>query len=168
MIQVRLLCTKHDWLLLTPVQRKCTHRSSAQSRPGAIDVTECQLSYLQKMTVRTFNYATSTKVVLKFAKRWWEDTAIMNNRTIQDGSSSTDLPSIRSCVYPSYGLNGSADAPGVLLASYSWSKGAQHLGAGDLERPMRRITDSMFTSRKTPAADGKLHFAGEATSVYHT
>lgn len=192
---------------------------------AAIDTTQCELSYMQKMAVRTLNYDTSTKVALKFDKRWWEDGQIMNGRTIEGGSSSTDIP-IRTCVYPSYGLNCGAEAPGVLLASYSWSQDAQRLGglaqgAGTeadailVERTLDNLStlhgisredmgelqdhyaltwhndvnalgafalfgpgqfgtpdeahhfDSMFTSMKTPAGYGKVHFAGEATSVHH-
>ncbi|KAF7302450.1 Amino-oxidase domain-containing protein [Mycena chlorophos] len=178
------------------------------------------LSYMKRLAIRSLQYDTSTKVALKFKKRWWQDPEIMGgpDRIIRGGVSSTDLP-IRKVVYPSFGLD-VKDAPGVLIASYSWSQDAQRIGGlaapenhtqllelvkknlaqlhgiteaamGDvvafkifnwhnephsrgafpLFRPSQFTkTDdaqSMFASLKTPGAGGKLHFAGEATSVHH-
>lgn len=138
------------------------------------------------------------------------------DQPIQGGISSGDIP-IRTCVYPSYGLNvPSNNRPGVLLASYTWSQDAQRMGglahssavaelkdltlrnliklhglpenAFPLETVQHfalnwqndvnargafagftpgQFGDASFASMKMPAAQNKLHFAGEATSVHH-
>ncbi|KAF8178492.1 hypothetical protein BJ912DRAFT_1024006 [Pholiota molesta] len=171
---------------------------------AAIDIEDCNLLYTQKQAVRALSYDASTKVGIKFATRW--------------GTSSTDTP-IRTCVYPSYGLN-VVGAPGVLLASYTWAQDALRLGAISDGAQNTAILDlaldnlsklhgipraqfgpvldffahsfyadpyargafalfgpgqfghpgeqhSMFTSLKAPAANGRFHIAGEATSVHH-
>jgi monoamine oxidase len=93
---------------------------------GDIDLDGLELLYNQKLAIRSLQYDASTKVGIKFEKRWWEDPAIMGNATIKGGQSSTDL-SIRVCVYPSYGFN-CPNPPGVLLASYTWAQDARRLG----------------------------------------
>ncbi|KAF9473297.1 hypothetical protein BDN70DRAFT_817464 [Pholiota conissans] len=185
---------------------------------AAIDIEGCNLLYSQKQAVRSLGYDASTKVGIKFETRWWQDPAVMGSATIHGGTSSTDIPA-RVCVYPSYGLN-CADAPGILLASYTWSQDALRLGSisdGSQDRAILELTldnleklhgiprerfgrvldfnahsfyadpyargafalfgpgqfghpgerYSMFASIKAPAADGKFHVAGEATSVHH-
>lgn len=94
---------------------------------AAIDTEGCELLYSQKQAIRALHYDASTKIAIKFEKRWWEDPAVMGGNVIKGGQSSTDLP-IRTCVYPSYGLSCSG-APGVLLASYTWAQDARRLGA---------------------------------------
>ena len=97
---------------------------------AAIDFPNADdLSYTQRLAIRTLKYDTSTKIALRFEKRWWEDPKVMGERTIKGGISSTDLP-IRTCVYPSYGWNVNEvdKLPGVLLASYTWSQDAERLG----------------------------------------
>lgn len=90
---------------------------------SSIDLTECGLSYAQKTAVRSLTYLASTKVAVKFAKRWWEDPEVMGkNLTIEGGVTSTDLPS-RMIVYPSYGLK-VPNAPGVIIGSYNWAQDA--------------------------------------------
>ncbi|KAJ6577172.1 hypothetical protein B0H19DRAFT_1207739 [Mycena capillaripes] len=190
---------------------------------AAIEIPRQDLSYVQRMAIRSLNYDTSTKVALKFESRWWEDPAIMpNRRTIKGGISSTDLP-IRTCVYPSYGFHATSKVPGVILASYTWAQDAQRLGGltqgkgTEADKRLVEITlqnlsqlhgvpvekfgklvdhyaynwhndenargafalfgpgqfgqpergNSMFASMMAPAANGRLHFAGEATSVHH-
>ncbi|KAF7323599.1 Amine oxidase [Mycena kentingensis (nom. inval.)] len=183
------------------------------------------LAYNMRVAIRALNYESSTKVALRFERRWWEDPDIMGHgRTIHGGISSTDLP-IRTCVYPSYGFNATGALPGVLLASYTWAQDARRLGGlapqkgsaayeqlidlvldnlaslhgiprGEMGKlvdsyvldwhadPLARGTfglfgpgqfggsgnqggHSLFASIKAPAARGRLHFAGEATSVHH-
>ena len=93
-----------------------------------IEIPVDDLSYLQRMAIRSLNYDTSTKIALKFESRWWEDPKVMGEgRTIKGGISSTDLP-IRTCVYPSYGFKATGKVPGVMLASYTWAQDAQRLG----------------------------------------
>ncbi|OCH90038.1 amine oxidase [Obba rivulosa] len=93
---------------------------------SAIDTEGCDLLYSQKQAIRALHYDASTKVAVKFAARWWEDPTVMDTGVIKGGQSSTDLP-IRTCVYPSYGLS-CPEAPGVLLASYTWAQDARRLG----------------------------------------
>ncbi|OCH84180.1 hypothetical protein OBBRIDRAFT_742042 [Obba rivulosa] len=190
---------------------------------AVMDTENCDLSYNQKQAIRSLHYDASVKVGLKFQKRWWEDPKIMPTGAIVGGQSSTDIP-IRTCVYPSYGLDcpASTPPPGVLLASYTWAQDARRLGSiispqtplpdnlvnltlSNLERlhgisrdkfgpvlatsaynweadPRARGAfalfgpaqfgrpndkESLFTSLKAPAAKGRLHIAGEATSVHH-
>ena len=94
---------------------------------AAIDIPTDDLSYMKRLAIRALNYDTSTKIALKFKSRWWEDPAIMGDRTITGGVSSTDIP-IRTCVYPSYGFDATGPVTGVMLASYTWAQDAQRLG----------------------------------------
>jgi monoamine oxidase len=196
---------------------------------GTMDLEGCSLLYNQKTAIRCLQYSASTKVGLKFERRWWEDEEFMkkNQRvgghSITGGQSATDLP-IRCCVYPSYGRDLQQLAPGILLACYNWGQDASRIGAlvgtndeellevvlNDVSKlhniPREKIPPvlnhfahswssdqytrgafamfgpgqfgnasskapiaqaSSFVSLKAPAAKGKLHFAGEATSVHH-
>lgn len=187
-----------------------------------VDTDNAGLSYSQREAIRTLYYDASTKIGIKFEKRWWQDPEVMGHgKTIKGGESSTDLP-IRVFVYPSYGVD-CPDAPGVLIASYAWAQDARRLGSlaqgdgtvsdkdlleialSDLEKlhgiPREKFgpvidhnihawyndpyargafayfapgqsgcandEKSLFASLKAPAAKGKLHIAGEATSVHH-
>lgn len=95
---------------------------------AAIDTDGLDLLYNQKLAIRALQYDASTKVGIKFQKRWWQDPDVMGSgMTIKGGQSSSDIP-IRTCVYPSYGLD-CPDAPGVLLASYTWAQDARRLGS---------------------------------------
>ncbi|KAF8965478.1 hypothetical protein BDZ97DRAFT_1658957 [Flammula alnicola] len=192
---------------------------------GGIDIDGCDLLYSQKQAVRALRYDASTKVGIKFQNRWWQDPSIMGNATIRGGQSSTDI-SPRTCVYPSYGLD-CKEAPGILLASYTWAQDALRFGSivdnapvtpskletnvlleltlkslskmhGIPQEKFGPVLDhyahsfyadplargafalfgpgqfghpndqfSMFASIKAPAAHGKFHIAGEATSVHH-
>jgi monoamine oxidase len=190
---------------------------------AAIDTDGLDLLYSQKIAIRCLQYDSATKVGIKFAKRWWEDPAVMGNgKTIQGGQSTTDLP-IRTCVYPSNGLN-CANPPGVLIASYTWAQDARRMGSLTQENgtqgdkilldltldnlakmhgisvaQMGEVVDffahswfndenalgayalfgpgqfgdpnsdvlSPFVAIKAPAANGRFHFAGEATSAHH-
>ncbi|VDB94323.1 unnamed protein product [Peniophora sp. CBMAI 1063] len=187
-----------------------------------IEIPVGDISYLQRMAIRSLNYDTSTKIALKFRTRWWEDPAVMGERTIEGGVSSSDIP-IRTCVYPSYGFTATGTVTGVMLASYTWAQDAQRLGGlsqgkgSEADRLLIDLTlrnlsqlhgipiekfgplldyytynwhddenargafalfgpgqfshhdpgSSLFASIKAPAAGGKLHIAGEATSVHH-
>ncbi|KAK7678543.1 hypothetical protein QCA50_018415 [Cerrena zonata] len=187
-----------------------------------IDTDNAGLLYGQREAIRSLQYDASTKIGIKFEKRWWQDPTVMGEgRTIQGGQSSADIP-IRVCVYPSYGLD-CPSAPGVLLASYTWAQDARRFGSlaqgqntaadkdllkitlNNLEKLHRipqskfgKVVDhkthawyndrysrgafalfgpgqfgpandktSLFASIKAPAADGRFHIAGEATSVHH-
>ncbi|KAM8903766.1 L-amino-acid oxidase isoform 2-T3 [Spinachia spinachia] len=62
--------------------------------------------------LRSVHYASSTKVILSFAERFWEKEGIKGGKSI------TDRPS-RFVFYPSHGFQGTA--AGALLASYTCS-----------------------------------------------
>ncbi|KAL0567567.1 hypothetical protein V5O48_014427 [Marasmius crinis-equi] len=96
---------------------------------ATMDIPRSDLSYAQYSAIRSLSYSGSTKVALRFAKRWWEDPDIMDGKPIHGGSSSTDLP-IRWCIYPPYGLSSKcSELPGTLLASYTWVRDSQRLGS---------------------------------------
>lgn len=69
------------------------------------------LSTTKMEALRSVHYSSSTKVVLSFSRRFWEDESIFGGRSI------TDLPS-RFIYYPSHSFTGKG---GALLASYTVS-----------------------------------------------
>lgn len=69
------------------------------------------LSSRKMEALRSVHYSSSTKVVLSFSRRFWEDESILGGRSI------TDLPS-RFIYYPSHSFTGKG---GALLASYTFS-----------------------------------------------
>ncbi|XP_051520874.1 L-amino-acid oxidase-like [Myxocyprinus asiaticus] len=71
------------------------------------------LSSLKMEALRSLHYSSSTKVVLSFSKKFWE-----NDDGIKGGKSITDLPS-RFIHYPSHGFPGISG--GAVLASYTSS-----------------------------------------------
>uniref|UniRef100_A0A8C2JIH0 Amine oxidase n=1 Tax=Cyprinus carpio TaxID=7962 RepID=A0A8C2JIH0_CYPCA len=76
------------------------------------------LSAEKMEALRSLHYSSSTKVVLSFSKRFWEDDGIFGGKSI------TDLPS-RFIHYPSH--NDSGITAGALLASYTSSDDAAFL-----------------------------------------
>ncbi|CAG8690050.1 12346_t:CDS:2, partial [Gigaspora rosea] len=92
------------------------------------------LSYGKRSAIREMDYVLPEKIFLQFKSRFWEKPPSETgaNPTTSDvgivgGSSFTDL-TIRTIVYPSYYVNISADKPGILLVSYSWSRDALVFG----------------------------------------
>ncbi|XP_063044856.1 L-amino-acid oxidase-like [Engraulis encrasicolus] len=71
------------------------------------------LSTAKMAAMRSVHYDSSTKILLTFHRRFWEDDGI------RGGKSVTDRP-CRFIYYPSHGFPGN-DSVGVLLASYTWS-----------------------------------------------
>jgi monoamine oxidase len=104
-LQPLLLPTKYSHVVST-VSLSCLR---------TINLARCELDYSQKTALRSLRYGTGVKVGIKFKTRWWQGEPT----TKQGGSSKTDRQS-RVVVYPSYGLDGSADTPGVLIATYTW------------------------------------------------
>ncbi|KAA1477068.1 hypothetical protein DENSPDRAFT_786135 [Dentipellis sp. KUC8613] len=94
---------------------------------GAIDTDGLGLLYNQKQAIRALNYDSSTKVGIKFKTRWWEKEGVIPTGPIRGGQSSSDTQ-IRTCVYPSYGID-TPDAPGVLIVSYTWGQDARRIGS---------------------------------------
>ncbi|KAF7654138.1 hypothetical protein LDENG_00073530, partial [Lucifuga dentata] len=74
------------------------------------------LSYEKMTALRTVHYDSSTKIILTFSKKFWEDD------NIRGGKSITDRPS-RIIYYPSHSFPENKNI-GVLLASYTWSDDA--------------------------------------------
>ncbi|KAF4104083.1 hypothetical protein G5714_015070 [Onychostoma macrolepis] len=75
------------------------------------------LSAEKMEALRSLHYSSSTKVVLSFSKKFWE------NDGIRGGKSITDLPS-RFIYYPSHNFSGTG---GAVLASYTFSDEAAFL-----------------------------------------
>ncbi|XP_056613178.1 L-amino-acid oxidase [Triplophysa dalaica] len=73
------------------------------------------LTAMKMEALRSLHYSTSTKVVLSFSKRFWEDDGIKGGKSI------TDLPS-RFIHYPSHSFPGISG--GAILASYTSSDDA--------------------------------------------
>lgn len=92
-----------------------------------VDTEKCNLTYLQKMALRSLNYGSGVKVGIKFKTRWWkkvpeglaEGGEGWPKVVGEGGVSSTDRQS-RVVVYPSYGVDDPEDKPGVLIAAYNW------------------------------------------------
>ncbi|XP_072232063.1 L-amino-acid oxidase-like isoform X2 [Leuresthes tenuis] len=80
---------------------------------------------IQKMeALRSVHYDSSTKILLTFSERFWEEDGIRGGKSITDGP-------CRFIYYPSHGFPGN-DTIGVLLASYTWSDDSLlFLGASD-------------------------------------
>lgn len=72
---------------------------------------EPSFSHDKRKAIRQLHYDTSTKILLEFSSRFWEDDGI------HGGNTTTDLP-IRFVYYPSP-LQDSKQ-PGIVLASYTW------------------------------------------------
>ncbi|TDG99386.1 hypothetical protein EPR50_G00193790 [Perca flavescens] len=82
------------------------------------------LSIKKMEAMRTAHYESSTKIILTFSKRFWEEDGIRGGKSITDGPS-------RFIYYPSHGFPTNKTI-GVLLASYTWSDDSLlFLGASD-------------------------------------
>ncbi|NXW65287.1 OXLA oxidase, partial [Eurystomus gularis] len=74
-----------------------------------------RLSPLKTHALRSFHYASSTKIVLACTKKFWEKDGIRGGQTI------TDRPS-RFIYYPNHDFS---NGLGVILASYTWNDDAE-------------------------------------------
>ncbi|XP_078020503.1 L-amino-acid oxidase-like [Epinephelus lanceolatus] len=82
------------------------------------------LSNPKRLALRSVHYDSSTKIVLTFSRKFWEDNGIRGGKSITDGPS-------RFIYYPSHSFP-TNDTIGVLLASYTWSDDSLlFLGASD-------------------------------------
>ena len=155
------------------------------------------LSLGKYRAIRSLNYNPSTKILLQFRRRFWEE-----DDGIVGGTTATDLP-IRRVVYPS--SSEPDERRGVLLASYTWGQDAARWGAlapedrvalalKDLAKihPQAPVEFEAGTSyawyndphaggafalfepgqERTLQADivkpeGRVHFAGEHCSLWH-
>ncbi|KAE9970475.1 hypothetical protein BLS_004896 [Venturia inaequalis] len=84
-----------------------------------------KLNWGTKCAIRNLGYGASCKVGVRFKTLWWKQNGL---NITKGGVGKTDLP-IHFCVYPSYNVHDSADKPGVLLVSYTWSQEASRIGA---------------------------------------
>ena len=130
-------------LLLNPAQLNCTVKQITQSDTGvdvyyqkgkesdwtkvsaeAVLVTTTAkaarfidfvppLTNSKRHALSSVHYASSTKIILSFSKKFWEADGIKGGKSI------TDRPS-RFIYYPSHSFPKNPDV-GVLLASYTWS-----------------------------------------------
>ena len=87
-----------------------------------VDLELCNLSYLQKESMRTLRYDSSCKVGIKFKTRWWQSL----QTPIVGGQTNTDRI-VRTVVYPSFGID-DPNADAVMIASYTWSQDAVRIG----------------------------------------
>ncbi len=155
------------------------------------------LSLGKYRAIRGLNYNPSTKILLQFRRRFWEQ-----DDGIVGGTTATDLP-IRRIVYPSHSEPG--EERGVLLASYTWGQDAARWGAlspddrvalalkdvakihpqapGDFEAgtsyawyndPYAGGAFALFEPGQETALqadivkpEGRVHFAGEHCSLWH-
>jgi monoamine oxidase len=77
-------------------------------------------SAAKQMAIRQLHYIDSTKILMQFRRRFWEeDEAICGGVTV------TDLP-LRLVYYPEHG---SESGCGVVTASYTWEEDARRWGA---------------------------------------
>lgn len=145
--------------------------------------------------IRQLHYETSTKILIEFKSRFWENEEIKGGKTI------TDLP-IRATYYPSSGIGKTGGA--VILASYTWGSQAllwdglsaehrlnhtlQNLamihGEQVYDQFVRGVSHSWLKDSYTLGAfavlepeqeselypdvylsEGRIHFAGEHTSL---
>ena len=89
----------------------------------AMDMSTLNLGYAKESAIRMINYDNSMKIGVKFKSRWWQSLP----NPIFGGQSNSDLP-IRTCVYPSYGIN-TSNAAAVMIASYTWGQDAARLSS---------------------------------------
>nr|CAC00499.1 endoplasmic reticulum lumenal L-amino acid oxidase [Scomber japonicus] len=84
------------------------------------------LSISKMEALRSVHYDSSTKILLTFRDKFWEDDGIRGGKSITDGPS-------RYIYYPSHSFH-TNETIGVLLASYTWSdESLLFLGASDEE-----------------------------------
>uniref|UniRef100_UPI0037E99CB6 L-amino-acid oxidase-like n=1 Tax=Semicossyphus pulcher TaxID=241346 RepID=UPI0037E99CB6 len=82
------------------------------------------LSINKMEALRAVHYDSSTKIILTFSKKFWEEDGIRGGKSITDGPS-------RYIYYPSHSFPKNKNI-GVLLASYTWSDDSLlFLGASD-------------------------------------
>ncbi|ETW75055.1 hypothetical protein HETIRDRAFT_456507 [Heterobasidion irregulare TC 32-1] len=160
-----------------------------------VDTSHCKFSWGLQTAIRSLHYATSTKVTIKFNERWWERMGQVGGVSNTDrptravvypsyGIGGTDATMIVSYTWaqdvsrfsPFSGNRDSEKAPlDVISRDLADMHGTKdhndlrnlvsdhgafaHFGPGQFSQLYPQVTK--------PAANGKLHFAGEATSVYH-
>ena len=96
-----------------------------------MNLTGARLDWKQKEALRMLQYGPSTKIGVRFRRRWWEDDKWMKDSgaygAIKGGQSYTDNMS-RTVVYPSYGID-QPDSGACMIVSYAWTNDALALTA---------------------------------------
>lgn len=153
-------------------------------------------SFGKQRAIRQLHYDASTKILMQFRRRFWED-----DDAIFGGGSVTDLP-IRAVYYPDHGRE---TGRGVLLASYAWGEDAMRWGSlSAADRTIQALENlavihpqapaefevgaskawqsdefaggafalfnpgqQMQLHRHITAPEGRIHFAGEHASLAH-
>ena len=96
-----------------------------------MDLRYAKLDWQQKEAIRMLQYGPSTKIGVRFRRRWWEDNAWMKKSgaygAILGGQSYTDNMS-RTVVYPSYGI-GDDLSGATIIVSYAWTNDALALSS---------------------------------------
>jgi monoamine oxidase len=77
-------------------------------------------SAAKQMAIRQLHYIDSTKILMQFRRRFWEE-----DEGICGGVTVTDLP-LRLVYYPDHGTE---SGRGVLIGSYTWEEDARRWGA---------------------------------------
>ncbi|KAG8897661.1 hypothetical protein FRC01_011235 [Tulasnella sp. 417] len=89
-----------------------------------LDISDPRLfDVQQRNALRQLSYGPSVKIGIKFKSQWWAE----NGLDIVGGQSYSDQ-TIRTTVYPSYGLK-EPDKTTVMIASYTWTSDAAAMGA---------------------------------------
>jgi monoamine oxidase len=105
-----------------------------------IDATPA-FSGAKRRAIRELAYDSSTKVLVVTRRRFWE-----TDDGIYGGCTQTDLPT-GTTVYPSDNADRRdrrvSEAPGVLLASYSWGAAARRMAALPLDECRRVVLDAV-------------------------
>ncbi|MEQ2178854.1 hypothetical protein GOODEAATRI_018585 [Goodea atripinnis] len=88
------------------------------------------LSTRKMEAMRGVHYESSTKILVTFKERFWENDGIKGGKSITDGLS-------RYIYYPSHGFPGN-NSIGVLLASYTWADDS-HLFQGATDEDLKEL-----------------------------
>ncbi|KDR71806.1 hypothetical protein GALMADRAFT_143590 [Galerina marginata CBS 339.88] len=107
-------------LLVTRANGGDLNGNEAYRRMGTIWLNELRMQDRAICFIDKSQY----KDITLFKTRWWQGKSFKK----QGGSSKTDRQS-RVVVYPNYGIDGDADSPGVLIATYTWNQDAFRFGA---------------------------------------
>lgn len=155
------------------------------------------ISYYKRVAIRELNYMASTKIGIEFQSRFWEKEGLKGGKSITDlpirftfypsygigtpgpaviiasyvwADEALTLESLPESERIQYALMNLAEIYGnqvysefVSGASFSWSKNPYSCGAFTSFEPGQDIELYPYI----PTAEGKVHFAGEHTSLTH-
>ena len=125
--------TAVDVYLADGTKRQYAHVITTTTLPclRTMNLTQAKLDWQQKEALRMLQYGPSTKIGVRFSRRWWEDDKWMKQAgaygAILGGQSYTDNMS-RTVVYPSYGIE-QPESGACMIVSYAWTNDALALTA---------------------------------------